>query len=43
MNIQFHPAAEEEFSAAIDWYETREKGLDESAQKPGILEIETDS
>ena len=27
MDIQFHPAAEEEFSAAIDWYEAREKGL----------------
>ena len=27
MNFAFHPAAEEEFSAAVDWYEARQFGL----------------
>jgi plasmid stabilization system protein ParE len=27
MSFAFHPAAEEEFSAAVDWYEVRQPGL----------------
>ncbi len=27
MNFAFHPAAEEEFSAAVDWYEERQPRL----------------
>jgi len=27
MSFVFHPAAEEEFSAAVDWYEVRQPGL----------------
>lgn len=27
MNCQFHPEAEEEFLAAIDWYEEHERNL----------------
>ena len=27
MNFAFHPAAEEEFAAAVDWYEARQPGL----------------
>lgn len=27
MSFVFHPAAEEEFAAAVDWYEARQPGL----------------